>query len=159
LGLLAALDAPFSRAEDPGLTVTSVVTETRTVEATFQHRGIRWWARRATQARKDANARGRTVARLRRANRTQLSLGADGLTRSFLCIHGGEGSWTDPGAPYWGGVQMDRTFMAEYGGPFYRAWGTADHWPPFIQIAVAEAAYLSGRGFGPWPQTSRACGL
>ncbi len=77
----------------------------------------------------------------------------------FLCVHDGEGSWTDPGAPYYGGLQMDETFMRAYGGPFYRAWGTADHWPAYIQIAVAEAARLSGRGYGPWPNTARACGL
>jgi hypothetical protein len=32
---------------------------------TYQGRTIQWWARRAVQARKDANARGRTIARLR----------------------------------------------------------------------------------------------
>lgn len=32
----------------------------------YQGRNIRWWARRAVQARKDANARGRTIRRLKR---------------------------------------------------------------------------------------------
>ena len=81
------------------------------------------------------------------------------LERKFLCIHGFEGSWTDPNAPYWGGVQMDLEFMKTYGPEFYRAWGTADHWPVSVQIAVAMRAYLSGRGFHPWPNTARYCGL
>ena len=33
---------------------------------TYQGKPIRWWARRAVQARKDANARGRTIRRLKR---------------------------------------------------------------------------------------------
>jgi hypothetical protein len=79
--------------------------------------------------------------------------------RGFMCIHRFEGSWTDPGAPYYGGLQMDWTFMNTYGGDYLRAWGTADHWPPAIQIAVAMRAYLSGRGFYPWPNSARLCGL
>ncbi len=160
VGAFSYLAAPV-RADDPP-TVTVTVTTEGTVDGWPASRWAarsRSWHRRYLQARKDANARGRTVARLRRANRMRLALGPDGLTRAFLCIHSFEGSWTDPNPPYWGGVQADRTFMAEYGAAFYRAWGTADHWPPFIQIAVAENAYLSGRGFGPWPNTSRMCGL
>jgi hypothetical protein len=37
--------------------------------------------------------------------------------------------------------------------------GTADHWTPLEQIWVAEHAYRSGRGFYPWPNTARDCGL
>jgi hypothetical protein len=81
------------------------------------------------------------------------------LVSDFLCIHSHEGSWTDPGAPYYGGLQMDWQFMSTYGGEYLRAWGTADHWPPSVQIAVAMRAYLSGRGFYPWPNTARQCGL
>jgi hypothetical protein len=79
--------------------------------------------------------------------------------RGFMCIHRFEGSWTDPGAPYYGGLQMDWTFMNTYGSDYLRAWGTADHWPPAVQIAVAMRAYLSGRGFYPWPTSARLCGL
>lgn len=81
------------------------------------------------------------------------------LIRAFACIHKYEGSWTDPGAPYYGGLQMDYTFMSTYGGDYLRAWGTADHWPPSVQISVAIRAYLSGRGFYPWPTSARLCGL
>jgi hypothetical protein len=82
-----------------------------------------------------------------------------GLARAFLCIHSFEGAWTDAGGPYWGGLQFDATFMSTYGAAFLRVWGTADHWPAFVQVAVAENAYLSGRGFLPWPTTARLCGL
>lgn len=85
---------------------------------------------------------------------------ASWLWRSFLCIHAHEGSWdADTGNGYFGGLQMDYTFQATYGREFLRAFGTADRWPPAIQITVAMRAYLSGRGFGPWPNTRRLCGL
>jgi hypothetical protein len=83
----------------------------------------------------------------------------DVLMRAFACIHHYEGSWTDPGAPYYGGLQMDWNFMSAYGSDYLKAWGTADHWPPSVQIAVAIRAYLSGRGFNPWPTSARLCGL
>jgi hypothetical protein len=91
--------------------------------------------------------------------RAKTSLNAHWLVRAFACIHHYEGAWTDSGAPYWGGLQMDMAFQRTYGREFLRAFGTADHWPPGIQIAVAIKAYLSGRGFRPWPNTSRLCGL
>ena len=81
------------------------------------------------------------------------------LVRGFQCIHRHEGAWNDPGAPYWGGLQMDLEFQRTYGREFLFAFGTADRWPPALQIAVAIRAYLSGRGWHPWPNTARACGL
>jgi hypothetical protein len=54
---------------------------------------------------------------------------------------------------------MDWTFMSTYGPDYLKAWGTADHWPPAVQISVAMRAYLSGRGFTPWPTSARLCGL
>jgi len=100
----------------------------------------------------------RIIRKLRRSLRASVDT-TGGLARAFLCIHSFEGSWTDPGGPYWGGLQFDLGFMSTYGGPFLRAWGTADHWPAFVQVAVAENAYLSGRGFVAWPTTARLCGL
>jgi hypothetical protein len=75
------------------------------------------------------------------------------------CIQNYEGSWRDHGAPYWGGLQMDRQFMRTYGGPLYDRHGTADHWPVEAQLAVGVIAVHSGRGFGPWPNTRKQCGL
>jgi hypothetical protein len=76
----------------------------------------------------------------------------------WLCIHHYEGSWTDPNAPYYGGLQMDVEFQRTYGPGLYRAKGTADHWTPLEQMWVAERAYTT-RGFWPWPNTARFCGL
>jgi hypothetical protein len=77
----------------------------------------------------------------------------------WMCIHRYEGSWTDPNGPYYGGLQMDLSFMQAYGPDLLRRKGTADHWTPLEQIWVAERAYRSGRGFYPWPNTARWCGL
>jgi Transglycosylase-like domain len=76
----------------------------------------------------------------------------------WMCIHGHEGAWTDPNGPYHGGLQMDAGFMRAYGGDLLERYGTADHWPAAAQVAVAERAYKA-RGFHPWPNTARACGL
>jgi hypothetical protein len=160
LGSAAAIAVTTARADDPAPPATVTVVQTRTVQARYQGWTAKTWAKKNAQNKRNSLKRGRTIARLKHANRMRLALGADGLTRAFLCIHHFEGSWkAHTGNGYFGGVQADRDFMQTYGGAFYRAWGTADHWPPFIQIAVAESAYLSGRGFAPWPNTSRACGL
>ncbi len=82
------------------------------------------------------------------------------LEADFLCIHRYEGAWSsDTGNGYYGGLQMDYGFMGTYGGDFLARWGTADNWPVWAQIQAAVRAYQSGRGFGPWPNTARACGL
>ncbi|MDX6512807.1 MAG: Transglycosylase-like domain [Gaiellaceae bacterium] len=78
---------------------------------------------------------------------------------AWLCIHRYEGSWSDRGAPYYGGLQMDIGFQSTYGRYLLSTKGTADHWSPLEQMWVAERAYRSGRGFYPWPNTARSCGL
>jgi hypothetical protein len=77
---------------------------------------------------------------------------------AFMCIHRYEGSWTDGGGPYYGGLQMNLGFQGTYGARLLRMKGTADHWSPLEQIWVAEKA-LRSRGFWPWPNTARYCGL
>jgi hypothetical protein len=82
------------------------------------------------------------------------------LSASFLCIHHYEGAWNaNTGNGYYGGLQMDRSFQGNYGADFVQRWGTADNWPPWAQLTAAVRAYQSGRGFYPWPNTARACGL
>lgn len=76
----------------------------------------------------------------------------------FMCIHHYEGSWTDTGAPYYGGLQMDTGFQTSYAPQRLRAKGTADQWSPLEQIWTAEQAFKS-RGFWPWPNTARYCNL
>jgi hypothetical protein len=90
------------------------------------------------------------AARLRAAHPPHLG--------AFLCIHRYEGSWTDGGGPYYGGLQMDLGFQRTYAGWLLRTKGTADHWTPLEQIWTAEKAARS-RGFWPWPNTARFCGL
>jgi len=84
--------------------------------------------------------------------------------RQWLCIHRYEGSWRDPNPPFWGGLQMDMSFMRTYGaGLLYRK-GTADHWTPLEQMWAGERAWSAKvrrglPGFGAWPNTARMCGL
>ena len=79
--------------------------------------------------------------------------------RAWLCIHRYEGSWSDGGDPYWGGLQMDRGFMDGYAPRYLLRRGWANVWSPLEQMWVAERAYRSCRGFFAWPNTARMCGL
>jgi hypothetical protein len=158
------------------LTITfSSSASTPMVRETFQGRTAQSWANAAHGWQRTAvkraqlgdwlqrklTARVLEVRSLHRAIRrfsAHDTVLTDPRERNFLCIHGFEGAWNDPGSPYWGGLQMDLEFQRTYGPEFYRAWGTADHWPVSVQIAVAMRAYLS-RGYWPWPNTARYCGL
>jgi hypothetical protein len=105
----------------------------------YAHWVLRLWARRADAARRQAQ------------HPPHLS--------AWLCIHRGEASWGDPNPPYYGGLQMDYEFQQTYGRELLQRKGTADHWTPLEQMWVAERAFRSGRGFYPWPNTARYCGL
>jgi Transglycosylase-like domain len=81
------------------------------------------------------------------------------LYEKWRCIHEHEGAWNaNTGNGYYGGLQMDMGFQRAYGPEHMDRWGTADHWPVWAQLQAAERAYAS-RGFGPWPNTARMCGL
>lgn len=85
---------------------------------------------------------------------------ASNLLDAFTCIHEKEGAWdANTGNGYYGGLQMDMQFQRTYGPEFLRRWGTADRWPAWAQLEAARRAYVSGRGFGPWPNTHVACNL
>lgn len=90
----------------------------------------------------------------------------------WACIHSREGSWQDAGLPQMGGLQMDPGFQATYGPEFLALYGDAGHWPVWSQLLAAERAFHgyppadhahpgagSPRGYSPWPNTARACGL
>ena len=131
----------------------------------YQGKTARWWARRAVQARKDANARGRTIRRLQREIRMQHpSATGHWLDGAFLCIYRyerGRGGWqTDTGNGYRGGLQMDAAFSYTYGPAWAKAyWGSNPaHWPAAVQMSAAMHAWTT-RGFSPWPNTRRMCGL
>lgn len=53
---------------------------------------------------------------------------------------------------------MDLSFQETYGKVYYNKWGTADHWPTWAQLLAARRA-VNSRGFEPWPNTARMCGL
>jgi hypothetical protein len=109
---------------------------------------IRWvrrlWQRRAARAERQAQ---------RPPHRLQ-----------WLCIHRyerdpGQGWATRTGNGYYGGLQMDLAFQRTYGPELLRRKGTANNWSAAEQMWVAERAHRSGRGFYPWPNTARYCGL
>ena len=77
----------------------------------------------------------------------------------WMCIHRYEGSWQDANDPYWGGLQMDRSFMTSYAPSWLLKKGWANRWTAYEQMWVAERAHSSGRGYYPWPNTARFCGL
>ena len=122
----------------------TLFTERRTRDTTYLHWVRRLWQRRAIRAERQAQ---------RPPHR-----------RQWLCIHRYErhprqGWATRTGNGYYGGLQMDISFQRTYGRELLRRKGTADNWTAAEQMWVAERAYRSGRGFYPWPNTARYCGL
>jgi hypothetical protein len=78
---------------------------------------------------------------------------------AWLCIHRLEGGWSsNTGNGYYGGLQMNLGFQRTYAPWLVQRKGTADRWTPLEQIWTAEKAARS-RGFYPWPNTARYCGL
>lgn len=145
----AASSAEASRRETPSPDLDKARRYNRKLEAIIY--------REVSRAERNERRLARARWSFRRALGTS-PLGNHWLEDAFNCIHRYEGSWTDPGAPYYGGLQFDRSFMATYGAEYLRAIGTANHWPRSVQIAVAIKGYLA-RGFSPWPVTRRMCGL
>jgi hypothetical protein len=114
-------------------------SEVRSRNPHYRRWVLRLWTTRARHARRQAARPPRRAA--------------------WLCIQRFEGPWNDPNAPYFGGLQMDLHFQRLYGHDLLKRKGTADRWTPLEQMWVAERAYRSGRGFYPWPNTARFCGL
>jgi hypothetical protein len=125
-----------------------------------------------TVTRRFASARGRTGSATLRLWQRRLATATvqvlqhghrpipAGLNTAFQCIHRYEGAWdANTGNGYYGGLQMDIGFQTRYGADFVQRWGTADNWPAWAQLLAATRAYRSGRGFYPWPNTARVCGL
>lgn len=79
----------------------------------------------------------------------------------LMCIarHESHATWDiSTGNGYYGGLQMDRSFQQTYAPGLYRTKGTADNWTPEEQMRAAGRA-IRTRGFTPWPNTARMCGL
>jgi hypothetical protein len=78
---------------------------------------------------------------------------------AWACIHSHEAStWNIANPPYYGGLQMDLSFQQAYGSRYLRTEGTANRWTPAQQMLAAEHAWRT-RGFSPWTNTARMCGL
>ena len=78
-------------------------------------------------------------------------------TSGAKCVREHEGSWRDPDPLYYGGFQANLGFHG-YFAKALDAWGTADHWPRWAQIRMAKRGHAA-RGWYPWPNTARVCGL
>ena len=114
-------------------------SERRVKSADYRRWVLRLWKHRARKAKRQATRPPRRAA--------------------WSCIQRHEAEWHDPNPPYYGGLQMDLSFQRTYGARLLRRKGTADNWTRLEQMWVAERAYRSGRGFYPWPNSARACGL
>lgn len=127
---------------------------------TLKRRESRYHVRLLNNATRNYKQVTRRIARAAEKRRLYLqSIARPPHYLAWLCIHSYEGSWTDPDAPYYGGLQMDWSFMQSYGPTLLATKGTANNWTILEQMWVAERAYQSGRGFYPWPNTARMCGL
>ena len=143
----------------------------RLVESIRKHRSATWqWQRVMGKGRAPAGFMDRRVTdpeRLaalrdlwkRRLVRHRTRAQNPPHERAWRCIHRHEGSWDDPSAPYYGGLQMDKAFQRAYGRDLLQRKGTANKWKPAEQMWTAERALRAGRGFHPWPNTARDCGL
>jgi hypothetical protein len=184
-GLLLAFAGMTAAAAASPTVIRSIGTTTTqtTTGARAEARATGYWSRQLLRSRA-ATQRWQTVIRGRPFRNVSRSLSRHSLERlrrlartwhrrehaawwranhppdlaGWLCIHHYEGSWTDAGSPYWGGLQMDFSFQETYGGWLLRHKGTADHWSPLEQIwAAVRASHV--RGFSPWPNTARYCGM
>ena len=135
---------------DPGLT-------RRLRDATWRWQIVIGVRRSRSQTPLDTRAARRFWAQ--RARRVRYLAAHPPHKRGWLCIHRFEGGWKDSGDPYWGGLQMDRGFMRTYAPRLLLRRGLANHWTPLEQMWVAERARRSGRGYWPWPNSARFCGL
>lgn len=95
----------------------------------------------------------------RRAIRARVKAHNPPNERAWRCLQRHEGPWNDRWDPYWGGLQMDRTFMRQYAPRHLLRRGWAHTWTPIEQMWVAERALRAGRGFYPWPNAAGLCGL
>lgn len=129
---------------------TPVERTASATETTYQGKGVRWWARRAVQARKDANARGRTIRRLR-AELASREIGPTLAIRIVFGVYAEQAlrvAWCESrwhtGAR--NGQYLGLFQMGDYARGRYGHSGTA--------LGQAQAAYryfvASGRDWSPW---------
>jgi hypothetical protein len=176
-GLLLALVGSLALAAPGGAAAhvaegTDAAAEAKAlVKSIVRYRSATWhWQRVMGKPRSPTNHMERKttdVARLtairdmwkQRAARTRARGHRPPHRAAWLCIKRYEGRWTDPNAPYWGGLQMSLQFQRAFGRYLLRTKGTANRWKPAEQMWTAEKAFRAGLGFHPWPNTARRCGL
>lgn len=169
-GLALALTAAFLLSSPPASAAAAGESDAALIEQIRKHRAETWrWQRLMGKRRSPTSYAELTASTARRiAIRDVWRARADRVRRlarrpphlvAWRCIHRYEGPWRDPGAPYYGGLQMDITFQRMYGLGLLRRRGTANRWTPREQMWVAERALRAGRGFYPWPVAARRCGL
>jgi len=171
LALTTSLALSASGVASGGLPSDATAAADRLAESIKKYRADAWHWQRVMDKRRSkpsfAERRTNDLERLtairdrwqRRASRLRVRAHHPPHQAAWLCIHQQEGSWKDPHAPYWGGLQMSRSFQRTYGRYLFRLKGTANHWTPAEQMWTAERAHQSGAGFYPWPNTAAACGL
>jgi hypothetical protein len=164
--LAAASAPPKRRALPPPVQTTKAPQVPRRANPAVVRRlrGNVWrWQAVMGLRRTHFTARLRTIRALRywrmQAHRVRRLAAHPPHRRGWVCIHRYEGSWHDSGDPYWGGLQMDRGFMRAYAPRVLLRRGWANRWTALEQMWVAERAHRSGRGYWPWPNTARFCGL
>jgi len=132
--------------------------EARELIGRFRSEAHRWQSLMRVP-RTDAGGRGTVEFWKQLAQRARAKATSPPHLGQFLCIHRYEGAWNaNTGNGYYGGLQMNMDFMRGYGPELLDGKGTANRWTPLEQIWVAERA-VPRRGFNPWPQTARMCGL
>ena len=77
--------------------------------------------------------------------------------QAAMCVHQGEGAWnSNTGNGFYGGMQFDyTTWLSNGGGRFAEYAHLAS---PLEQLTVTWWTWQR-RGWYPWPNTARACGL
>jgi hypothetical protein len=184
VAFIAGVHAPNSMAEEapPPPTTTTTVPEPEVDIGDFllkeisRYRRETWrWERlmrmRLTSARRIAERSNDREHRLlilkgwkQKAAKRRRQAHNPPFKRAWICIylherHPRMGWKTATGNGFYGGLQMNLAFQRLYGSDLLRKKGTANRWTALEQIWVAVRAYRSGRGFYPWPNTARSCGL
>ena len=162
VGALSA--APAADARSARLVVAEQIESHRRATWRWQAlMGVRRTPTRYTELRKKASpAYRRWVLQLwqRRAAQARRKAASPPHRSAWLCLQRYEAAWNaNTGNGYYGGLQMDLQFQRTYGADLLRRKGTANRWTPVEQMWVGERALRAGRGFYPWPNAARICGL
>jgi hypothetical protein len=172
--LAAALTGLFATAEpaaDAGSQTRAMPDDTKIVRKIHRYQRATWRWQRVMGVPK-TRSRGRYLQTRdlgyrvhvmrqwrRRAIRARVRAHNPPHEPAWRCIQRYEAAWKDDSDPYWGGLQMDRSFMQHYAPRHLLRRGWANRWSPIEQMWVGERALRAGRGFYPWPNAAGLCGL